>query len=262
MLTPAQLDAIIAAIKRREVPPELQDFVHELVRQRMAPRSWLGQLMFGGRERRVRCDEVEERTGLEGLLRALIFDAGVNVPGLLEWGAFPGVSSHGTFAVSPSGFRYLNRRYDEVTALFREEPAAVWQTTPANLAAFLVEVLERRLNASHEVILSVEHLEHYQRRGVEYPLEPLEWARARPRFVTPTRHEETWGFRLEFCTVHGWLHEKRRLTRQVYDITLNNPDLEAPSYRELPRSFQYVGIRHAEQILSPRIFAGRAAVKP
>jgi hypothetical protein len=262
MLTPAQLDAIIAAIKRREVPPELQDFVHELVRQRLAPRSWLGQLMFGGRERHVHCEEVVERTGLEGLVRALIFDAGVDVPGLLEWGAFPGVSSHGTFAVSPSGFRYLNRRPAEVEALFREEPAALWQTTPANLAAFLVEVLERRLNASHEVLFSVEHLEHYQRRGIEYPLDPREWARVRPLFISPTRHEQTWGFRLEFCTVHGWLHAKRQLTRQIYDVTLNNPELEVRSYRDLPRSFQYVGIRHSEQILSPGIFAARPAVRP
>jgi hypothetical protein len=262
MLTPAQLDAIIDAIKRREVPPELQDFVRDLVRQRLAPRSELGRLMFGVRERHVRCEVVVERPGLEGLLRTLIFDAGVDVPGLLEWGDFPGGSSYGTFAVSPRGFRYLNRRCDEVEALFREEPAALWSTTPANLAAFLVDVLERQLNASHEVILSVDHLEHYQRLGLEYPLDLREWARVRPRFVPPTRHEEAWGFRLEFCTVHGWLHDKRRLTRQTYDVTLSSPDLEVRSYRDLPRSSSYVGIRHTEQIISPRIFAAVPLVRP
>lgn len=262
MLTPAQLDAIIASIKRREVPPDLQEYVHDLVRQRLAPRSWLGQLMFGGRERHVRCEDVVERPGLEGLLRTLIFDAGVDVPGLLEWGAFPGGRSHGTFAVSPRGFRYLNRRCDEVEALFRDEPAALWVTTPGNLAAFLVEVLERRLNESHEVIFSVDHLEHYQRLGFEYPLDRREWARVRPRFVPPTRNEEAWGFRLEFCTVHGWLQDKRRLTRQTYDVTLSGPDLEVLSYRALPRSSQYVRIRHTEQLISPRIFTARPLVSP
>jgi hypothetical protein len=258
MLTKAELDAIIARIRQHEIPPELQDFVQELAHSREAPRSWLGRLMFGRLERPVECMSVAEHEGVQGLRRSFVFDAGVDVPGLLEWGALPGRTSHGTFAVGLDGFHYLNRRREEVEALFRQEPEALIDTAPEHLAAFLADVLGRRLNESHEVLRSAEHLMRYDLLGSfsgPYEIDSREWQRVRSRFVIPTRREEPWGFRLEFCSVYGWMHYKRRLTRQTYDLALSTPSPAAHRYRELPPTVQTVHIHHSEQVLSERIFA-------
>jgi hypothetical protein len=255
MMTQVELDRIIAAIRRSEIPPELHGFVQELAYSRQAPRSWMGQLMFGPREQRVLCTQAEVNPGIEGLRRSLIFDAGVDVPGLLEWGALLGSDSHGTFAVRPDGFHYLNRRPSEVEALFREEPEALSATDPAHLAAFLVEVLGRRLNESHDVLRSAEHLTRYERGGRGYEVDAREWRRVRSRFIPPTRREEPWGFRLEFCSVYGWMDYKRRLTRQTYDIALGSAGPDVHGYRELPPRVQVVHLQHSEQILSEKIFA-------
>jgi hypothetical protein len=264
MLTKAELDAIIDRIRQREIPPELQAFVQELAHNREAPRSWLGRLMFGRLERPVACKSVAVHEGVEGLRGSLIFDAGVDVPGLLEWGALPGRTSHGTFVVRLDGFHYLNRRRDEVEALFRQEPEALGGTDPAHLAAFLSDVLGRRLNESHEVLRSAEHLVRYDRLGGfggAYEIDAREWQRVRSRFIAPTRREEPWGFRLEFCSVYGWMHYKRRLTRQTYDLALSTPGPDVYGYRDLAPTVQVVHIQHSEQVLSEKIFARLPMVK-
>ncbi len=264
MLTKAELDAIIARIRQREIPPELQSFVQDLAHNREAPRSWLGRLMFGRLERPVVCTSVAAREGVESLRGSLIFDVAVDVPGLLECGSLPGVTSNGTFVVRLDGFHYLNRRLEEVEALFRQEPDALGDTDPSDLAAFLSDVLGRRLNESHEVLRSAEHLIRYDLLGGfggTYEVDAREWQRVRSRFVTPTRREEPWGFRLEFCSVYGWMHYKRRLTRQTYDLALDSPGPSVHRYRELPPTVQIVRIQHREQVLSEKIFAKLPMVK-
>jgi hypothetical protein len=167
---------------------------------------------------------------------------------LLEGTILPSGGTFGLFAVGPAGVRYLNHRQEEIEALLREEARPIDQCPPLALGSLIVEALGRRGNDSHDVIEQPDELPNYKGGpagiGGGYEIEPRELEQARAQLVAPTLSgNATEGWKLELCSVFGWMHDKHTLVRHLIRIA---PDLS---------------IDYEEKVLSRKIFQATPRVR-
>lgn len=170
---------------------------------------------------------------------------------VFERPTLPGGGSFGLCALGPEGLRCLEHHQDDVEALLRGVDAEVQRCEPRILASLLLEALESGPHAGHGVLESADHLLHYgrdqswARHG--YRVSASEWDRVRARVVSPTLvPDATATWRLECCSVLGWMHDKRTLVWHRYRFS--------PRQVEPYRTASSFRIEHEQQVLSRRIF--------
>jgi hypothetical protein len=229
-----------AECERGQTPALLGQFLREqILREAFEPRGWFSRWWS-----RARTLEVSQVVPLEdhGFFRRTcvfhVFARGVR----LEAAVVPSrQTTFGLFSLSPTGLRYLQHRQDNVEELLREEGRALDECAPTVLASLVADAFGRDLNSSHDVLASSEFLMRYQRErgtsGGGYELNPREWDRVHTRVTAPLLMGDSGsGWRLRFCTVFGWMHDKQQLIHHDYGF--------AADFR----------IQHREEVLSRRIF--------
>jgi hypothetical protein len=180
-------------------------------------------------------------------LRSCVFQ--VTAPaGLLEGHFLPTGGSFGLFALSPIGLSYLTRRREAVEALFRQEGRPIDEGNSFALACFFAETLDRNGNASGDILRSAEDLASYTGGrdgfGGDYVLDPVEWNRVRTSVDAPVIVGDAQsGWRLEYCSVFGWMHAKDALSKHRVGID--------PDFR----------IEAKETVLSSKIFSRMPGVR-
>jgi hypothetical protein len=160
---------------------------------------------------------------------------------LLECAVLPSGGTCGLFSLDDDGLRYFNHRQDNLEELLRREGRPLDACAPMVLARLVAEALGREGNASHDVLASAQQLAKYDGGlnafGGAYEIDLREWERVQPSVAAPALASDRGsGWRLEFCSVFGWMHEKQRLIRHRVRF--------APDYR----------IEHEQEALSRKIF--------
>jgi len=203
-----------AEAEQGRTPPALERFLKE--RFGKPEQGLLSRWLSGPQTFEVRRIELFQDGGF--FRRSCVF--WVYAKGLLlEGSVLPAGGSFGVFSLGPDGaLRSLNRRQDEVEALLQGEGRPLDECAPGVLASLIAEALGRQRNDSHAVLESAEHLARYdggmRGAGGGYEVDARELERARPSISAPAISGNAGtGWWLEFCTVFGWMHEKRTLLR-------------------------------------------------
>ena len=227
--------------ERGQTPALLSQFLHE----RTAKRGRLSRLLSGPCTCEVhRVDPFEDA----GFFRESSVFWVFADEHLLEGAVLPSGGSFGLFALGPSGLLYLNHRRDNVQRLLLEEGRPLDECDPIALASLVAEALGREGNSSHDVIKSLSHLIEYQGGFAKfaggYEVNDRERERVGASVVPPTiTGSSESGWQLEFCSVFGWMHDKRTLVHHRFLFALD--------FR----------IEQRKQVLSRRIFKRVPAVR-
>lgn len=142
---------------------------------------------------------------------------------LLEGHVLPSGGTFGLFAVGDAGFLYLNRNSKAIESLLHEEGRPLNEGNPRALARLFSEALLREGNRSADVVSSVEDIASYGGVGEhlagQYEVNASELDRIRPTVRAPSIVDDgPSGWRLEYCAVYGWMHDKTTLTRQQFNV--------------------------------------------
>jgi hypothetical protein len=178
----------------------------------------------------------------EFFVRSCVF-YGFAPAGLLEAHALPAGGSYGLFALSRDGVvSYLTRHREAAEGILGREDRALDEGDSFALARFFTEALDRKGNSSGDVLRSADSLPGYTGGhgglGGGYVLDAAEWTRVKSQVLAPViLGNSQSGWRLEYCIVYGWAHEKKVLSRHRIDID--------PEFR----------ISKEETVLSPKIFS-------
>ena len=155
----------------------------------------------------------------------------------LESRPLPSRTSIGLFAWDGVGLHYLNhKRPENFEFVLRHEGRSLDEAEPYALAEIVAEALLRTDNCTHVVLRTPDDIE--TALWVSYELNEAEFSRVSQIIRPPVlRGNPSDGWRLEFWTLHGWMHEKRTLSRQEYGFS--------PTF----------SVTHRDQTISTSIFA-------
>jgi DNA-binding transcriptional ArsR family regulator len=200
--------------------------------------SGLGDWLFGSRTYEVR--KVAPFPDAGFFRTSCVFRVSVR-DRFLEAPILPSGGSFGLFAFGSSGLRYLSHQRQQIERLLREEKRFLDECDPQVLASLLAEALLTQRSISHHALES-SNLPEYNggigRFSGLYQVDAREWDRVRNRVASPALSGDAGnGWRLQFCSVVGWMHQKQMLVSHLFRFR--------PDFR----------IQHRKQVLSGRIFA-------
>lgn len=224
---------MMAETTRRQTPAALREFL----RAQFPPqeRGWLWRRSLEQLTYEVSTIELLED---EGFFRNCCVFWVTARERILEGSLMPLGGTYGLFALGASGLSYLHHRKENLESLFREEGRSLEECPPLVLASLLAEALGRKCNSSHDVLRSAEHLAKYNEGTLEAcKVNSRELERVRPSLMPPmvVGNAKT-GWKVEFVSVFGWMHEKQTLMHHRYRFD--------PDFR----------IEQEHQILSRKIF--------
>jgi hypothetical protein len=161
----------------------------------------------------------------------------------LEWHPLPSATSYGLFAWDGSDLLYLNRGHQQnFEFVLRSEARPLHEADPHALAVILAEALLRVGNDDHVVLRTPDDME--TALWVSYELNEAEFGRVskliRPALLTG---DSAAGWLLRFWTLHGWMHEKRTVSRHECAFS--------PSF----------SMTHREHVVSTSIFSTILSVR-
>lgn len=167
-----------------------------------------------------------------------VFVSSCDLEGLM----LPSGGSFGLFAVGGAELRYLNRRPTEVEALLREEGWPLDAAAPEVLAELFAEALLQDGNTTDDVLRSAEALAAYDGGqspsvGGRYEVDAAEWRRVLPDFTPPSIDRRGAGWIVDFCTLHGSMHDKGVLRRHAFHVDADR-HIRIESRNLSPKIFQ------------------------
>jgi hypothetical protein len=238
-----------AQVAAGTTPPDLSRFLRETFPRR-GPR-WLVRLLGPRKDAAYAVRRIEAFDDKGFFVRSCVFEV-TAAPGLLEGHHLPHGGSFGLFALTspglsamaPRDFSYLTRHPEAVEELLRREARPIDQADALMLATLMSETLDRRGNSSGIVLQSADDLVRF-RQGTHleqhYELDAREWERVRARVEPPViMLEGPSRWRLEYCSVFGWMDDKDRLSRHrvtidaEYHIEIGAAVLSKKVFRRTP----------------------------
>lgn len=153
---------------------------------------------------------------------------------ILDAPVLPSGGSFGLFALGAGGFRCLSQQRRHFERLLREEGRPLEECDSLVLASLLAKALLRQGSISHDVLESAD-LSEYRgglgRFGGGYQLDVREWERVRARVIAPAISGDAGtGWRLDFCSVVGWMHQKQTLVRHLFRF---RPDFRMSAWKRV-----------------------------
>lgn len=211
------LDEMIRQVQEGRTPPLLEEFLQHEGRQP----GWLQKLLTPDQALSRRVTRVAPFADGGFFRTCRVFE--VTVEGhWLEGVILPGGGTFGLFALCPGGLRYLQGRPEELSALLWEEGRPLHEADASSLAALHAEALLRRKNDAHEVLRDPDALPRHRYQGHPYTLDEAQWEAARPALCAPAVEPEEQapgGWRLRYCSLFGWMHDKRQLLRHEVRVS-------------------------------------------
>lgn len=139
---------------------------------------------------------------------------------LLPWPCPPN-GTFGYLAYDGATLWLLSPSTEAVEAVLRHEGRPLDGANAVTLADFICAIAFRPGSDGHTIIESAEEIEHFSWDGLDdYQVEPEEFEHCRPEIRAPRLAvEPTHGWRLEFTSVYGWMHEKQELGQEEISIS-------------------------------------------